>query len=87
MHVNLESSAVKKTFFLLSLMVNIKLFTTNSSLVNIKRVDPSLIVDLKYATKGNFTGHMIYSSLLCLAHRAKHNIFSSETFSLTLLVL
>lgn len=38
-------------------------------LVNIEQIEPTIIVDLKYATKDNFTGHVIYSSSICLVHK------------------
>lgn len=35
-------------------------------LVEVKRIDPSVVLDLKYATKDNFTGVVHYKTALCL---------------------
>lgn len=40
-----------------------------SELVDIKTIDPTIIVDLKYATADNFTGQIMYSSPICLVHK------------------
>ncbi|GMU19546.1 MAG: D-alanyl-D-alanine dipeptidase [Candidatus Babeliales bacterium] len=40
-----------------------------SELVNIKQIDSTIITDIKYATKDNFTGQIIYSSSVCLVHK------------------
>lgn len=40
-----------------------------SVLVDIQKIDPSIQVNLKYATKDNFTGQRIYSSPICLVHK------------------
>lgn len=40
-----------------------------SALVDITKIDPTIILDLKYATKNNFTGQIIYSSTICLIHQ------------------
>jgi len=38
-------------------------------LVDIKAVNPTIIVDLRYATANNFTKHTIYDSAVCLLHK------------------
>lgn len=39
-------------------------------LVNIKELDSTIIVDLKYATAGNFLNDTLYSANICLLRRA-----------------
>lgn len=41
-------------------------YFTYHGLVEVKRVDPSVALDLKYATKDNFTGVVHYKTALCL---------------------
>lgn len=40
-----------------------------ADLVDIKKIDPSIVVDLKYATEDNFTGKSIYTSAVCFVHK------------------
>lgn len=42
---------------------------TPIGLVDIKKIDPTILVDLKYATTDNFTGQKIYASHLCWVHQ------------------
>lgn len=51
-------------------------------LVNLKRLDPSITLDLKYATRNNFTGKVHYSRVLCLleAQTAKQLVKANRTF-------
>lgn len=39
----------------------------NETLVNIKQVNPRILIDMRYATSNNFTGHRVYSKDICLA--------------------
>lgn len=39
------------------------------SLVDIHTINPSIIVDLRYATANNFTKQKIYPSMTCLVHK------------------
>ncbi|CAN5164709.1 M15 family metallopeptidase [soil metagenome] len=43
------------------------------ALVDITKSDPTIIIDLKYATPDNFTGQTIYTSSLCLIHKDTAN--------------
>ncbi len=45
------------------------LSTTLTSLVDIKTINPSIIVDLRYATTHNFTKQKIYTSMTCFLHK------------------
>ena len=46
------------------------LFSTSVvSLVDIRTINPSIIVDLRYATTHNFTKQKIYPSMICLVHK------------------
>lgn len=40
-----------------------------SVLIDIKKLDPTIIIDLKYATKDNFTCQIIYPSSVCYVHK------------------
>jgi len=55
--------------FLCSLISFSSLLAGASSLVDIKHIDPTVIVDLKYATKDNFTGQIIYHCPICYVHK------------------
>lgn len=51
-------------------------------LVELVKIDPSLILDLKYATKDNFTGVVHYPRVLCLldAYTAKKLVKANQIF-------
>ena len=38
-------------------------------LIDIKKIEPTIIIDLKYATPDNFTGQTIYTSNVCFLHK------------------
>ncbi len=44
-----------------------KSISANPGFINIQQVDPSIIVDLKYATNDNFTGQAIYDFTVAIA--------------------
>lgn len=53
-------------FYVIMLFFSIS-FTND--LVNIIKIEPTIIVDLKYATKDNFTEQIIYSCSTCYVHK------------------
>jgi D-alanyl-D-alanine dipeptidase len=51
-------------------LVQVFFLTTGSNdLLDIKKLDPTIIIDLKYATKDNFTCQIIYPSSVCYVHK------------------
>ncbi len=52
---------ITKSLFLI-LLLSSTAFCNEHSLVNIKKMIPSLVIDLKYATEDNFTGQQVYPS-------------------------
>lgn len=58
------------TFFLGSLLMN-NLYSENNphDLVEIKKLCPSIVLDIRYATANNFTGKVVYSSPRCFMRR------------------
>ncbi|MCM1991624.1 NADase-type glycan-binding domain-containing protein [Oceanirhabdus seepicola] len=51
--------------------------TTNTDIVNIKDIDNTIIVDLKYATEDNFTKQKVYTSDECFLRRKTAEKLSS----------
>lgn len=51
-----------KVFFLLFLLSEILIAQSPDSLVLLKDIDSTIITDVKYATKENFTGKVLYST-------------------------
>lgn len=45
------------------------LVSKNADLVDINKIDSTIVTDIKYATKGNFTGQIIYLSSTCYVHK------------------
>lgn len=43
--------------------------SASTHMIDIKKYDPTIVVDLKYATNDNFTGQVIYSSSICYVHQ------------------
>jgi D-alanyl-D-alanine dipeptidase len=41
---------------------------TETFLVNIQKINPKILVEVVYATSGNFTGQIIYDSAQCYVH-------------------
>lgn len=65
---------MKKISFVLSLFIVsqsfcIKSSTKEHSLVNIQKINSTIDIDLRYATKNNFTNQQIYSQAKCYVHR------------------
>lgn len=46
-----------------------KIIPARHSLVAVASLDPTLLVDLRYATTRNFTGRRLYRNAVCLLHR------------------
>ena len=58
-----------KKIVLYNLVQVICMITASHELVDIKKLDPGIIIDLKYATTDNFTGQIIYTSSVCPVHK------------------
>ncbi|MEM7495669.1 MAG: M15 family metallopeptidase [Myxococcota bacterium] len=41
----------------------------DSPLVNVAEIDPSIVLDIRYATRENIAGHPLYREPMCLIHR------------------
>lgn len=58
------------------IFLNVVLFATilpliskNTDLVDINKIDSTIVADIKYATKHNFTGQIIYPTSICYLHK------------------
>jgi D-alanyl-D-alanine dipeptidase len=64
---------IPSCFFLLTLLsacsTGKEMMNNNppSELVDIQSVNPSIVIDMRYATENNFTGHKVYSAAVCYA--------------------
>lgn len=54
---------------MLQLACVFSLVSKNADLVDINKIDSTIVTDIKYATKGNFTGQIIYLSSICYVHK------------------
>lgn len=65
---------VKKIIFVLLInLIGLTLFAKNYNLVNTQKLNPTITLDIKYATTDNFTHKVVYPSAQCylLEHVAK----------------